>query len=110
MVRSSRKPRWQQATALVSLSTAGAVTGLSFAPGPPADLTSPSRVPIKLAASVATTGSSSASDAALRAAIVKSAQHYLHLAQSRSPSQMEALIWQGDSLDGADHGESCAAF
>ncbi len=23
---------------------------------------------------------------------------------------MEALIWQNDSLDGADHGESCAAF
>jgi len=50
-VRSSRKPRWQQATALVSLSTAGAVTGLSFAHGTPADLTSPSRIPVKLTAS-----------------------------------------------------------
>ncbi len=36
-----RKPRWQQATALVSLSTCGAMTGLSLAHGTVADLTSP---------------------------------------------------------------------
>jgi flagellum-specific peptidoglycan hydrolase FlgJ len=109
-VQTARKARWQQATALVSLSTAGAVTGFSFAHGTVADLTSPTGVPVKLLSSVRPASSAAASDAALRAAIVKAAQYYLNLAQSRSPSQMEALIWQNDSLDGADHGESCAAF
>jgi flagellum-specific peptidoglycan hydrolase FlgJ len=109
-VQTARKARWQQATALVSLSTAGAVTGFSFAHGTVADLTSPTGVPVKLLSSVRPARSAAASDAALRAAIVKAAQYYLNLAQSRSPSQMEALIWQNDSLDGADHGESCAAF
>ena len=32
------------------------------------------------------------------------------MAQSRTPGEMEALIWQRDSVDGADHGPSCAAF
>jgi flagellum-specific peptidoglycan hydrolase FlgJ len=109
-VQTARKARWQQATALVSLSTAGAVTGFSFAHGTVADLTSPTGVPVKLLSSVRPARSAAASDAALRAAIVKAAQYYLNLAQSRSPSQMEALIWQNDSLDGADHGETCAAF
>jgi flagellum-specific peptidoglycan hydrolase FlgJ len=109
-VQTARKARWQQATALVSLSTAGAVTGFSFAHGTVADMTSPTGVPVKLVSSVRPATSAAASDAALRAAVVKAAQYYLNLAQSRSPSQMEALIWQHDSLDGADHGETCAAF
>jgi flagellum-specific peptidoglycan hydrolase FlgJ len=109
-VQVARKARWQQATALVSLSTAGAVTGFSFAHGTVADMTSPTGVPVKLVSSVRPARSAAASDAVLRAAIVKAAQYYLNLAQSRSPSQMEALIWQNDSLDGADHGETCAAF
>jgi flagellum-specific peptidoglycan hydrolase FlgJ len=109
-VQTARKARWQQATALVSLSTAGAVTGFSFGHGTVADLTSPTGVPVKLLSSVRPAGSAAASDSALRAAIVKAAQYYLRLAQSRSPAEMEALIWQDDSLDGADHGESCAAF
>src|SRR5580658_6863582 len=107
---STRKGRWQQATALVSLSTCGAMTGFSVAHGTVADLTSPSSVPIKLMALNKPAGSPSASDSALRASIVKAARYYLSLAQSRSPSAMEALIWQNDSTDGVDHGESCAAF
>ena len=106
----ARKTRWQQATALVSLSTCGAMTGISFAHGSAADLTSPTSVPVKLLALNKPAKSAAASDSALRSAIVKAAQYYLRLAQSRSPAAMEALIWQNDSLDGADHGESCAAF
>jgi flagellum-specific peptidoglycan hydrolase FlgJ len=67
-------------------------------------------VPVKLLAQNKPAASAGASDRALRAAIVKAAQHYLRLAQSQSPAAMEALIWQNDSMDGADHGESCAAF
>jgi flagellum-specific peptidoglycan hydrolase FlgJ len=113
-VQSSRKARWQQATALVSLSTCGAMTGFSFAHGSVADLTSPSNIPVKLMAlnkpARSAAASASASDSALRSAIVTAARHYLSLAQNRSPSAMEALIWQDDSMDGIDHGESCAAF
>ena len=32
------------------------------------------------------------------------------MAQSKTPAEMEALIWQADSIDGVDHGQSCAAF
>ena len=38
------------------------------------------------------------------------ASYYQRMAQSKTPAEMEALIWQRDSKDGADHGESCAAF
>ena len=109
-MQATRKARWQQATALVSLSTAGAMTGFSVAHGTVADLTSPASIPVKLLASRQPATPAAASDRALRSAIVKAAQYYLRLAQSRSPSEMEALIWQNDSTDGVDHGESCAAF
>jgi flagellum-specific peptidoglycan hydrolase FlgJ len=109
-VQAARKTRWQQATALVSLSTCGAMTGLAFAHGTIADLTSPTSMPVKLMALTRPATSGAAGDSALRAAIVRAAQYYLRLAQSRSPAAMEALIWQNDSLDGVDHGESCAAF
>ncbi len=46
----------------------------------------------------------------LRAAIVHVAGYYLRMAQTKSPAEMEAMIWQQDSIDGADHGQSCAAF
>src|SRR5262245_33578604 len=49
-------------------------------------------------------------DAALRSAIVNVARHFLHLAERKSPSEMEAIIWRHASVDGADHGPSCAAF
>ena len=109
-MQAARKTRWQQATALVSLSTCGAMTGLAFAHGTVADLTSPTSMPVKLMALTRPATSGTAGDNALRAAIVRAAQYYLGLAQSRSPATMEALIWQNDSLDGVDHGESCAAF
>jgi hypothetical protein len=38
------------------------------------------------------------------------ANFYLQMARSKTPAEMEALIWQADSTDGADHGQSCAAF
>ena len=109
-MQGTRKTRWQQATALVSLSTCGAMAGFSIAHGSVADLTSPSSIPVKLLALNKPASSAADSDSALRSAIVNAARYYLSLAQSRSPSAMEALIWQNDSIDGVDHGESCAAF
>ena len=45
-----RKPTWQQATALVSLSTCGAMTGFAFAHGSVDEMTSPTRMPVHLVA------------------------------------------------------------
>ena len=104
------KPTWQQATALVSLSTCGAVTGFAFAHGTVGEMTSPTRMPVKLMALDKPEQPEQTGDSALRSAIVKVAKNYLRMAQSKSPAEMEALIWGVDSLDGADHGESCAAF
>ena len=123
-VRSVRRPWWQQATALVTVSTGGVITGFNFVPGAAATMTSPTSVPLHLlaleqAASPGTLGDlaagadsagSVASDAQLRAAIVNVAGYYLRLAQTRSSAQMEALIWDNTSSNGADHGPSCAAF
>ncbi|HYB14118.1 MAG TPA: glucosaminidase domain-containing protein [Streptosporangiaceae bacterium] len=106
----ARRQRWQQATALVSLSTAGAVTGIAFAHGPLADMTSPASMPAHPLAFKNAARPASAGDGALRSAIVSAAMSYLRLAQGRTPAQMEALIWQDASSDGADHGASCAAF
>jgi hypothetical protein len=105
-----RKPAWQQATALVSLSTCGAVTGFAFAHQTAADMTSPTSMPAGLTALNAPARSAPARDRALRSAIVSVAENWLRMARHRTPAEMEALIWQGDSTDGADHGESCAAF
>lgn len=119
-----RKPWWRQATALVTVTTGGAITGLTFVPGAAATVTSPSSVPLHLLAleQAAHPGDanvravsadhpgSAASDGPLRTAIVNVAKYYLQLAKIRSPPQMEALIWDNTSLDKADHGESCAAF
>jgi flagellum-specific peptidoglycan hydrolase FlgJ len=101
------KPGWQRATALVSLSTCGAMTGFAVAHDAIAGMASPTGMPVRLQAldSPATPGGS-----ALRPAIVSAARHYLQLARTRTPAEMEAMIWQADSTDGADHGESCAAF
>ena len=46
----------------------------------------------------------------LRKAIVNVADYYLRMAESKTPAEMEAIIWRHDSIDGADHGQSCAAF
>jgi hypothetical protein len=87
-------------------------------------MTSPTSVPLRLLAleqaaqpgtftDLAVGGDTAArvtSDAQLRAAIVNVAGYYLRLAKTRTPAQMESLIWDNTSTDGADHGESCAAF
>ncbi len=108
-MHSAKKPAWPQATALVSLSTCGAMTGFTFAHGTVADMTSPTNMPVHLMA-LDKPASPASSDRALRAAIVSVTKHYLQLAQSKTPAEMEALIWQADSIDGVDHGPSCAAF
>src|SRR5215472_10851429 len=107
---SAGRPWWQQATALVSLGAGVAITGFSFVPRPAADLTSPSSMPVGLMALEKSAQPAQASNDALRAAIINVANYYLRMAQTKSPAEMEAIIWQRDSLDGVDHGESCAAF
>jgi flagellum-specific peptidoglycan hydrolase FlgJ len=110
-MQSASRPRWQQMTALVSLGTGGAMTGFSLIPGSTAaDLASPASAHIRLLAHQQAARPAAADEAPLRSAIVNVAHYYLRMAQSRSPGEMEALIWQRDSLDGADHGPSCAAF
>ena len=109
-VQDRRKPWWQQSTALVSLTTCGAMTGFAFAHGTVADLTSPTSMPVHLLASDKTAQPEPTNDGALRSAIVKAATYYLRMARDNSPAEMQSLIWQGDSTNGADHGESCAAF
>ena len=105
-----KKPAWQQATALVSLSTCGAMTGFAFAHRTAADMTSPASLPVHLTALNAPARPVPARDRALRSAIVSVAETYLRMARHRTPAEMEALTWQADSTGGADHGESCAAF
>ena len=124
-MHSVRKPWWQQATALVTVTTGGVITGFNFVPGAAATMTSPTSVPMHLLAleQAAQPGSamnaraiggdsadSGTSDALLRSAIVNVAKYYLQIAATRSPAQMEALIWDNTSLNGADQGPSCAAF
>ncbi|MCL2586294.1 MAG: hypothetical protein FWE35_28000, partial [Streptosporangiales bacterium] len=94
------KPWWQQATALVSVSTGGVITGLSFAHGAPATMTAPAgTAPVhlmaleKAAAPAGSSESALASDTSLRSAIVNVAKYYHQLARTRTPAQMEALIW-----------------
>ena len=103
----------------MSLSTCGAMTGFTFAHGTVADMTSPTSVPVHLLALDEPAAPArrprlprlaSSRDGALRPAIVSVARHYLRMAQGKTPAEMEALIWQASSIDGADHGQSCAAF
>ncbi len=100
-------------TALVSLSAGGAITGFSFVPKAAADISSPASMPLNLLA-LRQSGHSArpapGADAMLRTAIVNVAEYYLRMAQNKTPAEMEAMIWQHDSIDGADHGQSCAAF
>ena len=112
-MNSPRKPWWHQATALVSLGAGGAVTGFAFVPGTADQIASPASVPVTLTAldqAARPAQAAQADDSAVRSAIVSVATYYLRLAQTKTPAEMEALIWQQDSTDGADHGESCAAF
>jgi len=109
-MQSARKPWWQQATAIVSLGAGGAVTGLSFVPRASAEVKSPSNMLIRLLAQEKPAQPAPADDATLRSAIVNVANYYLRMAVGKTPTEMEAMIWQHDSVDGVDHGESCAAF
>ena len=89
------------------------MTGFTFAHGTVADMTSPASVPVHLVAldePAAPASSASSHDSALRSAIVSVARHYLRMARSKTPAEMEALIWQANSIDRVDHGQSCAAF
>ncbi|HJZ09801.1 MAG TPA: hypothetical protein VJ283_17050, partial [Trebonia sp.] len=92
------------------MSTGGVITGFTFVPGAAASMTSPSSVPLHLLALEKAAKPADTGDDRLRPAIVNVAGYYLQLAQTRTPAQMEALIWGKDSVDGADHGPSCAAF
>jgi len=94
----------------VTVSTGGAITGFTFVPGAAATMTSPTAVPVHLLALEKAAAPTDSPDAGLRSAIVNVAGYYLRLAQTRTPAEMEALIWGKASVDGADHGPSCAAF
>jgi hypothetical protein len=67
-------------------------------------------MPISLLAMQQTVQPAHADDAMLRSAIVNVANYYLRMAKDRAPAEMEAITWQNDSIDGADHGQWCAAF
>jgi hypothetical protein len=86
------------------------MTGFALAHGTVADLVSPTSLPVHVAPFGTRAAAEPTSEAALRSAIVKAARHYLRMAKDNSPAEMQALIWQQDSIGGADHGESCAAF
>lgn len=87
------------------------MTGFSLVPGnAAADLASPTNAHIRLLAQQQQAQPTAGAEAPLRSAIVNVAHYYLRIAQTKSPSEMEALIWQHTSVDGADHGPSCAAF
>src|SRR5690349_5191455 len=86
------------------------MTGFTVAHGTVADMTSPTTVPPLLLALDQPATPDASGDSALRSAIVSVARHYLQLARTRTPTEMESLIWQASSVDGADHGQSCAAF
>jgi hypothetical protein len=88
----------------VTVSTGGVITGLNFVPGSPGTVTSPNGLPVHLLAmqqsasgtlgadgSSLTAGGAQSGDSALRPAIVNIARHYLHLAQTKTPAEMEAL-------------------
>jgi len=86
------------------------MTGFTVAHGTVADMTSPTSVPAHLLALDKPATPDASGDSALRSAIVSVARHYLQLARTRTPTEMESLIWQASSVDGTDHGQSCAAF
>jgi lysozyme len=94
----------------VTVSTGGVITGFTFVPGAAAAMTSPTSVPLHLLALEKAAKPADTGDDRLRPAIVNVAGYYLRLAQTRTPAQMESLIWGKASVDGADHGPSCAAF
>jgi flagellum-specific peptidoglycan hydrolase FlgJ len=73
-------------------------------------VTSPKNLPFALMALEKSASSAPSDDAVLRSAIVNVARHFLRMAERKTPAEMEAIIWRQASVDGADHGPSCAAF
>jgi flagellum-specific peptidoglycan hydrolase FlgJ len=67
-------------------------------------------MPIRLMALEKSAQPAASDDTMLRTAIVNVAYYFLRMAESKTPAEMEQIIWQQDSVDGVDHGESCAAF
>ena len=109
-MHSAGKPWWQQATALVSLRRRRSHHRVLLVPRPAADLMSPAGMPIRLMALEHSARQDSADDATLRSAIVNVANYYRRIASGKTSGEMQAIIWQHASIDGADHGASCAAF
>lgn len=111
-MQSVRRPWWQQATALATVST-GVITGFNFVPGAAATMNSPTSVPLHLLALEQAARPGAAGDLAagvggaarvtanaqLRTAIVNVARYCPHLARTGTPAQMEALTW--DKTSGA---------
>ena len=114
IVRPPGKPTWQQATALVSLSTCGAMTGFAFAHGTVDEMTSPTRHAGQAdgAEQARQAGQAPSRRATARCGRPSSTWPGTTCAwrSRKSPAEMEALIWGSDSVDGVDHGQSCAAF
>lgn len=100
------RKHWQQFTAVVTLGVTGGAAGIQFVHKDAAQLRSPSDVTL----TSFERPSSVSPDHALRHSVVNVARQWLRLAQSRSPAEMEAMIWNQVSTDHADHGPSCAAF
>ena len=67
-------------------------------------------MPIHLLALEKSAQAAPADDATLRSAIINVTNYFLRMAANKTPAEMEAIIWHHDSIDGVDHGESCAAF
>ncbi|HEV2451104.1 MAG TPA: hypothetical protein VGS62_04170, partial [Streptosporangiaceae bacterium] len=81
-MHSAAKPWWQQATALVSLSASGAITGFSFTPAAAAaGAPAPVGTQIRLTALREAAKPAAASDAMLRSAVVNVANYYLQMAK-----------------------------
>src|SRR6202050_4723207 len=86
------------------------MAGLSLAHGTVADMTSPTGLPVRVLDFSRAAKPAATQGGALRSAIVKVANYFLRMARDKTPAEMEAIIWQSDSMDGIDHGQSCAAF
>ena len=103
-----RQPRWQQVTALVSLSAGGAIAG-------PPSSREQSRPGIADGRADSPAGAAALSPAGARRPAV--ALGHRQRGPLLPPDGQEpdsgrdgGIIWQNDSIDGVDHGESCAAF
>ncbi|HMI26075.1 MAG TPA: hypothetical protein VK594_16455, partial [Streptosporangiaceae bacterium] len=70
------------------------MTGFTVTHGTVTDMTSPTSIPAHLLAQDQPVTSAPSGDGALRSAIVGVARHYLEMARTRTPAEMESVIWQ----------------